>query len=72
MGEFGNLVYVVWLLLFYFIHVLSQMYNGIVLSSELAKLAEEAENDASQLENNLNAIDTCGTGMRNNNDAGQV
>jgi len=43
----------------------SQMYNGVVLTSELVKLAEEtSEEDETILEKNLNNIDGC-VAMRN-------
>jgi hypothetical protein len=43
----------------------SQMYNGIVLTSELVKIAEEtSEEDETILEKNLNTIDGC-VAMRN-------
>jgi hypothetical protein len=42
-----------------------QMYNGVLLTSELVKLAEEtSEEDETILEKNLNAIDGCAA-MRN-------
>jgi len=41
------------------------MYNGVVLTSELVKLAEEtSEEDETILEKNLNNIDGC-VAMRN-------
>jgi hypothetical protein len=43
----------------------SQMYNGVLLTSELVKLAEEtSENDETIMTKNLNAIDGCAA-MRN-------
>jgi hypothetical protein len=47
------------------IYYQSQMYNGVLLTSELVKLAEQtAEEDETIMAKSLNAIDGC-AGMRN-------